>query len=245
MPFARSVTVSRLDVMKNELTETQEDDEEGNEIDQEEDDEGDENDENGVEGEGPREEKEELRRKKARFDKRGTLLKEKEALKKERDELNERAQLKREKDLFFEDKEKLAKEREEFNKEKEDSHTRRERFVMEEEGEELRKRREINDIEKKELGYGDLDVQSYSIAEGNVLDASTSHLVYQRRTKRLLNPSYYKVSPYLSMSAFDTTPGEVPKPEQVTAFVTSQIPFPLQMDPFRILSAQEVKEAED
>ncbi|XP_058103721.1 uncharacterized protein LOC131247561 [Magnolia sinica] len=64
-------------------------------------------------------------------------------------------------------------------------------------------------------------------------------------TKRIPKPSYYKISPYLSLSAFDTTPAAVPEPEQVTASATSPIPFPLQMDPFRILSAHEVEEAKD
>ncbi|XP_058106452.1 uncharacterized protein LOC131249693 [Magnolia sinica] len=178
-----------------------------------------------------RKEREEMRRKEAMFAERERLL-------------NEKEQLKREKDLFFEDKEKLVNEREEFIKEKECSHTRRGCFVMEE-GEELRKRGEVNDIEDKELGHGDLDVQSYSNVKGNVLNASTSHPIYERRTKRIPKPSYYKISPYLSLSAFDTTPAAVPEPEQVTAFATSPIPFPLQMDPFRILSAHEVKEAED
>ncbi|XP_058080220.1 uncharacterized protein LOC131228528 isoform X1 [Magnolia sinica] len=131
------------------------------------------------------------------------------------------------KESFFKDNEKLANERDEFNKEKEGSPKQRGHFVMEE-GEELRNRVEVNDTEYKELEH-----------------ASTSPPVYERRTKRIPKPSYYKVSPYLSLSAFDTTPGAVREPEQVTTFVTSPIPFPVQMDPFRILSVQEVKEAED
>ncbi|XP_058076411.1 uncharacterized protein LOC131224999 [Magnolia sinica] len=164
------------------------------------------------------------------FNERDTLLKEKE-------------QFKREKDLFFEEKEKLANEREEFNKEKEGTHTQKGHFVMEE-GEELRNRGEVN-IDDKEPGYEDLGVQSYSNAKGNVLNASTSHPVYERRAKRISKPSYYKMSPYLSLSAFDTTHGSVPEPNQVTAFATSPIPFPLHMDPFRALSAHEVKEVDD
>ncbi|XP_058106487.1 uncharacterized protein LOC131249736 [Magnolia sinica] len=116
---------------------------------------------------------------------------------------------------------------------------------MDEEGKELRKRGEVNDGPHKERIHGDLDVQSYSNVKGNVLNASTSHPVYERRTKRIPKPSYYKISPYLSLSAFDTTLGPVPELDQVTAFATSSIPFPLQMDPFKILSAQEVKEVED
>ncbi|XP_058113468.1 uncharacterized protein LOC131256580 isoform X2 [Magnolia sinica] len=207
-----------------------------------------------------RKEKEELRKKEERLDEREALLKEKEALKMEREELNERTQLRREKELFLKEKddlklrmcevlrerEKLAMEREEFNKEKEDFCTQREHFMREKEDEELKTRGEVDDMEEKEHGHGELEVQSYSTTEAYVLDqASISPPVYRKRTKRVLKPSYYKVSSYLSLSAFDTTPGLVPGPEQATTFATYPIQFPVQMDPFRMLSTQELKELED
>ncbi|XP_058106444.1 uncharacterized protein LOC131249685 [Magnolia sinica] len=212
-----------------QLTETQEDDEEGNEIDHEEGDESDVSDEKGVEGEGPRGGIPNVVLMEEFMIEREEFKKEREELKNERDKLKkERAEmrrkealfddsetlLRREKELFFvdkewffKDKEKLANEMEEFNKEKEGNRTQRGRNVMEEEGEELRKRVEVNDIEDKELGHVDLDVQSYSNVKGNVWNESTSHAVYERRAKRIPKTSYYKISLYLSLSAFDTTPG--------------------------------------
>ncbi|XP_058106259.1 uncharacterized protein LOC131249464 [Magnolia sinica] len=205
-----------------------------------------------------RKEREELRKREERLDEREALLKEKELLKMERVDLNERVQLKKEKELFFimneelnrrmcellRETENLAKEREALKKEKEYFYIQRGQF-MRDEDEELKKKVKVEDMEEKEQGNVELEVQSYGMAERNLLDeAPVSPPVYVRRTKRVLKPSYYMVSPFLSLSSINTTPNVVRRPEEAVNFPTSPIPFHLQMDPFRMLSTDELKEVE-
>ncbi|XP_058081304.1 uncharacterized protein LOC131229379 [Magnolia sinica] len=116
---------------------------------------------------------------------------------------------------------------------------------MRDEDEELKKKVKVEDMEEKEQGNVELEVQSYGMAEHNLLDeAPVSPPVYVRRTKRVLKPSYYMVSPFLSLSSINTTPNVVRQPEEAVNFPTSPIPFHLQMDPFRMLSTDELKEVE-
>ncbi|XP_058111787.1 uncharacterized protein LOC131255111 [Magnolia sinica] len=129
----------------------------------------------------------------------------------------------RRKEAMFVERERLLNEKKQLKREKDLFFEDKEKLVNE--------RKEF--IKEKEY------VQSYSNVKGNVLNASISHPVYERRIKKIPKPLYYKISSYLSLSAFDTTPAAVPEPEQVTTFTTSPIPFPIQMDPFRILSAHE------
>ncbi|XP_058078533.1 uncharacterized protein LOC131226827 [Magnolia sinica] len=174
----------------------------------------------------------------------------------ERVDLNERVQLKKEKELFFimneelnrrmcellRETENLAKEMEAVKKENEYFYILRGQF-MRDEDEELKKKVQVEDMEEKEQGNVELEVQSYGMAERNLLDeAPISPPVYIRRTKRVLKPSYYMVSPFLSLSSINTTPNVVRRLEEAVNFPTSLIPFHLQMDPFRKLSTDELKE---
>ncbi|XP_058099759.1 ubiquitin-like-specific protease ESD4 [Magnolia sinica] len=141
--------------------------------------------------------------------------------------------------------ENLAKEREALKKEKEDFYIQSGQFLRDED-EELKKKVEVEDMEEKEQRNVELEVQSYGMAERTLLDeAPISPPIYVRRTKRVMKPSYYMVSPFLSLSSIDTTPNVVRRSEEAVNFPTSPIPFHLQIDPFRMLSMDELKELEN
>ncbi|XP_058103516.1 ubiquitin-like-specific protease ESD4 [Magnolia sinica] len=61
----------------------------------------------------------------------------------------------------------------------------------------------------------------------------------------IMKPSYYMVSPFLSLFSIDTTPNVVRRPEEAVTFPTSPMPFHLQLDPFRMLSTDELKRLEN
>ncbi|XP_058084582.1 uncharacterized protein LOC131232371 [Magnolia sinica] len=68
--------------------------------------------------------------------------------------------------------------------------------------------------------------------------------VYTRRPKRVLKPSVYKFSLFISISVVQTTPSNATDDEKQRKFPTSPIPLQAMIDPPRVISQDELHELE-
>ncbi|XP_058070887.1 ubiquitin-like-specific protease ESD4 [Magnolia sinica] len=163
------------------------------------------------------------------------MLKLKEALRLEKEELNEMEVLKKEREMLLREKEELKKEREELEEGKVELKKQMEAFRIEK----IRFWKEDCENQKKE-SEEDEDALGVDIREKSL----QSIPVYTRRPKRVLKPSVYKCSPFISISAVQTTPSNAANDEKQREFPTSPIPLQAMIDPLRVISQDELHELE-
>ncbi|XP_058082463.1 uncharacterized protein LOC131230576 [Magnolia sinica] len=164
------------------------------------------------------------------------MLKLKEALRLEKEELNEMEVLKKEREMLLREKEELKKEREELEEGKVELKKQMEAFRIEK----IRFWKEDCENQKKESEKEDEDALGVDIREKSL----QSIPVYTRRPKRVLKPSVYKCSPFISISAVQTTPSNAANDEKQRKFPTSPIPLQAMIDPLRVISQDELHELE-